>query len=359
MYILLALLTTVSAYTVWRLMRGLGGWMLYGLSTLLALYTHYLAGCVVLVENLIVLGWGLKRRQSLFRAQWLGTQVALVTLFAPWLPVALYQARFHRMTWARPPTAEIVRDALILMALGDSGVRGGEALSVAGLGSALLAVVWLVWRAHRAGRAGAYGFLLLWLGLPFGMMVAASQVYPLFHAKQLLMLLVPLLLLVAGALTELPWVPRWMLAGVLAFFVIGSLGDLYGSDTKHGWRETAGHIEMHYQPGDLLYLNPAAGMLALKPYLHRALPYDGYPPEYDVVRGGWQGEQVTASIAAHAMAALPDTYRRVWLIEFGPTFWDPEGHLAAWLELHGQLVGEWSFQGVRARLYGLAPGSGP
>ena len=66
MYILLALLTTVSAYMAWQVMRGRGGWIAYGLSTVLALYTHYFAGFIILLENALALGWGLKHRRGRF-----------------------------------------------------------------------------------------------------------------------------------------------------------------------------------------------------------------------------------------------------------------------------------------------------
>jgi mannosyltransferase len=358
MYILLALLTTVSMYMAWRVMRGHGGWIAYGLSTVLALYTHYFAGFIILLENALALGWGLKHCRGRFLRRWTATQVVLVALFAPWAPVALYQARFHQMTWASRPSVEAVRDLLVLMLLGGSRRGRGETLSAIGLGLVMAAVIWAMWRVGKRQWAGRYGFPLLWFVAPFGIIIAISRVYPLYQSKQFLMLLIPLLLLVAGAWVKLPRAARWALAGLLAFFVVGSLGDLYCSNTKHGWREAAGYIGGQYQEGDVLYLNPAAGMLTLRPYLDESLPYDGYPPGYDVVHGGWEGEQITAGLAAETMAALPDTARRVWLVEFGPEFWDPEGHIAAWLELHGQPVTDWSFQGVRMRLYRLAQDKG-
>jgi uncharacterized membrane protein len=358
MYILLALLTTWSVYMLWRLMHDHGSWALYGLSTLLALYTHYFAGFILLFENVLALGWGLKWRRSRFLAQWMVMQAALAAAFAPWLPVALYQTRFHQMSWIRPPTAEGVRNTLVWMLLGDSALQG-RVLPLLGLGFILLAVIWATWRAHERGRSGAYGFLLLWFVFPMAVIIAISRVYPIFQSKQFLMLLPPLLLLVTGALTELPKAPRWVLAGVFILPVVGSLNSLYSLNTKHDWRGAAAYIEERYQPGDVLYLNPAAGMSTLKVYLHQSLPYDGYPPGYDIVKGGWEGESVTADIAEQVMAALAPEYQRVWLVEFGPEFWDPHGYLAAWLGRHGQLIVDQSFRGVRVRLYDLTRGGEP
>lgn len=359
MYILLALLIMLSAYMTWRLIHGLSGWMLYWLSTLLALYTHYFAGFVLLFENALVLGWWLKQRQRRFFAQWVGMQLTLFAAFAPWLPVAVYQARFHQMRWIRPPTAETVRDTLVLMTLGDLGVHRSETLPLIGLGLIALAITWTMWRIRKQKGFNAYGFLLLWFAFPFCAVIAVSQVYPLFQFKQFLMLLPPLLVLIAAALVELPRLPRLMLVGVLFFFLTSALGNLYLLNTKHGWREAAAYIEEHYKAGDVLYLNPAAGILTLKVYLNQQLPYEGYPPGYDVVKGGWEGKRLTAADAEQIMVALTTEYQRIWLIEFGPEFWDPNAHLAAWLERHGRLAIDQSFRGVRVRLYELMRGSEP
>jgi len=359
MYILLALLTTLSTYMLWRLLRGQSGWVLYGLSTLLALYTHYFAGFVLLFENLLALSWGLKQRRGRFLVRWVGTQVALVAAFAPWLPVVLYQTRSHRMIWIGPPTAEVVRDTLIEMTLGDSWVHQGGALPLTGLGLTVLTVIWGIWWAYKQGRLSAYGFLLLWFVLPLSTVIVTSQIYPIFQTKQVLWLLTPLFLLVGGALAALPKVPRLVLAGALVFFFASSLHALYSSNAKDRWREVAVYIEGNYQAEDVMYLNPAAGMLTLEAYLHQPLPYDGYPPGYDVVQGGWEGEHVTESIAGQVMVPLATEYRRVWLIEFAPRFWDSERCLATWLEHHGQLIADQPFGRVRVRLYDLAQGNAP
>jgi uncharacterized membrane protein len=359
MYVLLALLATLSVYMLWRLIHNRGGWVLYGLSTLLALYTHYFAGFILLFENMLALGWALKQRRGHLLVQWIGVQTVLAIAFIPWLPVALYQTRFHQMSWIRPPTADGLCTTVVWMLLGDFAVQRGKFFSLMGLGLIILAVIWATWCAHKRGEAGVYGFLLLWFVIPFATVAVISQSYPIFQSKQFLILLPPLLLLVAGILMELPRVTRWVLAGILIFFVVGSLNNQYSSNTKHGWREAAAYIEGSYQVGDVLYLNPAAGMLTLRVYLHQPLPQDGYPSGYDIVEGGWGGEPVTASIAEQVMAALAAKYRRVWLVEFGPEFWDPEGHLAAWLEHHGLLIADQPFRGIRVRLYDLARGSGP
>ena len=364
MYVLLAVLVTLSAGLTWRLVRGRRGWVGYGVCTALALYTHYFSVFVILAENVFVLGWLLWRRTSPRRTgsqqayrpflwHWLGMQVLLALSFSPWLPVAVYQTRFHQMRWLAPPSAIQVAGTPLLMVLGDSGLGTAGVLVFVGLG---LAVVWAVWRAWRAGcrdKLGGYAFTLGWLLVPFATIALLSVAYPLFQTKQMLMLLTPMTVLLAAALVRLPRVARVVLVGALAWFVADSLGMMYRVESKDGWREAGAYIQARYQPGDVLYMNPAAGILGLDAYLGQALPHDGYPPDYDVRTGGWVGELVTAAMAAREMAAVAEQYGRVWLIEFGPEFWDPEGYLRNELERNGQGTVEQRFGRIVVRLYEL------
>ena len=365
MYILLALLVTLSAGMVWRLVHGRRGWAVYGLVTVLALYTHYFAAFVIVAENVLVLAWlvwvrvarqpvGTSRLGWPFYRRWLGVQAALGLCFSPWLPVAVYQTRYHQMRWLAPPRALQIAGTPLLMVLGDAGRGPVGVLAFVGLG---LAVVWAICRERQAAdrriQVTGYAFALGWVLVPFGLVALLSLVFPLFQYKQMLMLLTPLLAVIAAALIRLPRPAQVALAGALAWFVVGSLSGMVRVETKDGWREAGAYIEARFRPGDVLYLNPAAGRLGLDVYLVEPLPHEGYPPEYDVRTGGWEGEPVTAAVAEREMAALAGSYRRVWLVEFGPEFWDPDGHLRAWLQDHGRPGSQESFGRIVVTLYEL------
>lgn len=362
MYILLALLVTFSAGFCWRLVRGERGWLPYLICTVLALYTHYFALFVVLAENVFMLAWlGLSGRQDnrmpprqRLLYKWLGVQAALVLVFSLWLPVAVYQARFHQMSWVAPPSLFKLAGTALAMVLGDAGLGPLGAAALAALGAA---IVWSAWREQRAGRwevIEGYAFALNWLAVPFATVALLSLIVPLFQVKQMLMLLPPLLILSAAALIRLPRPAQVVLTAVLAWLVVRSLGTMYQTETKDGWREAAAYLQSHYRPGDVIYLNPAAGALVLDAYLAGTLPREGYPPEYDVRTGGWEGEPVTAAVAEREMTALAADYGRVWLVEFVPEFWDAQGYLRAWLEENGSSVSEQRFSEIEVRLYRFA-----
>jgi hypothetical protein len=333
------------------------------------LYTHYLAVFVILAENLFVIAC-LARRYAVGRWQpeqprfrfvwhWLAVQAALALSFAPWLPVAVYQTWFHQMSWMAPLSAAKVAGTLLSMVLGDAGRGPVGAVAFAAPSLGIVLVIWQEWKARQWGRLSGYAFALTWLLVPLATISLLSLVYPLFQYKQTLMLLAPLLVLLAAALVKLPRLVRVVLAGVLAWFVVGSLGTMYRVETKDGWREAGAYIQARHEDGDVLYLNPAAGMLPLEAYLGRPLPHEGYPSEYDVRTGGWEGELVTAGAAEREMTALAAEYGRVWLVEYGPEFWDPEGYVLDWLQRNAHELAARRFGRIDVRLYEFTQRTAP
>lgn len=353
MYILLLLFTTLSAYGTWQFFKNrANAWKLLFGGSILALYTHYFAVFIIMFENLVALIWGLIRKNGRSLFEWSAIQVLTLALFTPWLPIALHQAIHHQMNWIGPLTIGKIYSTLSWMVLGNSHAQQGAYALLFGI--VVIAIVWAAQNSLRKENRSSFVFLGLWFALPLGIIMLISLWYPIFQSKQCLILLPPLLLLIASAITELPKTLRWLLVAILCFSTITSLYSLYTTNTKHGWREAAVYIEDNYQTGDILYFNPAAGKLTLEVYLNiRPIPHDGYPPEYDVVKGGWEGNPVTAEVADKIMSSLSTKYYRVWLIEFVPQFWDPEAHLASWLERHGKLIAKQEFQGVRVSLYDL------
>jgi hypothetical protein len=282
-------------------------------------------------------------------------QAALLAAFAPWVPIAVYQMRFHQMDWVAPATLTKVAGTLLLLLLGETGVQAlGVAAWIALIAPGLF-LAWALGRARRWRQLCRYGFALAWFGVPFATIAILARIYPIFQSKQTLMLLTPLALVVAAGLASLPRLPRWVLICALAAFVALSIGAMVRVETKDGWDDAAAFVQERFRAGDVLYLNPAAGMLTLQTYLARPLAHAGYPLGYDIRTGGWESERVTPSVAAQAMGDLSSAgYRRVWLIEFVPEFWDPEGYLPGWLAEHGQAGVERSFGRIRIRLYELA-----
>jgi hypothetical protein len=173
----------------------------------------------------------------------------------------------------------------------------------------------------------------------------------LFQFKQFLILL-PAFVMLLTAILEL--FPRWWKYLLYLVFLIIPLASLaYQQITlsKDDWRGLSAHIEANFQPGDVIYTNPAAAELALDLYLDSSIVVQGYPPDYDILTGGWNGQPVTPEIAKQELSALAEVADRLWLIEFFPEFWDSRGLLPAWLDENAILLDDMRYGNIHLQLY--------
>jgi mannosyltransferase len=356
MYILLSGLGIVSTGLAWVISRGRADrahWAGYLLSSAAGIYTHNFFFFLLPVQNLLVIARAARARAWRRMATWLGGQVVLLVAYLPWLPTAIYQARYHSMTWLAHSTWGVLRDSIVNAATGLT--RADGALYTLGLGWTALALLLPLLTLRKQGdgrRATALG--MLWFVIPVVMVFAISQRYPLYQNKQLLIFVPGLAILAVQGVQALPR-PASVLMITPLFLMIGvALYNLNTVDDKNGWREAALYVSTEWQEGDVIYLNPAAAGPTLTYYLPDSVPAAGYPPGYDIIHGGWDGETVTAFIAEAEMAPLAGRYDRVWLIQFTAGFWDPGRYLPSWLAQHGELVAENDFRGVDVRLYRIA-----
>ena len=360
MYILLATLTVGATYTLWdglyrhEIKRW---WLWYSLFTLLGMYTHYFSAFILGTHGLWVFAWTIRQRVTTPFLQWMGATALAGLFFLPWLPVALYQSREHALRWLGTPTVETVRDTFLRTIFGES------VQALPAWGRILLLIFLIVSVAMAARRVSdknreAYAFLG-WMSLfPFASIVLISAYYPIFQYKQLLIIVTPLLVWLAWSIERLP--PWWggVLSGLIVMFSIGSLGYQALKNTKDDWREATAHIQSHLQPGDIVFGNPAAVSLAFDIYQDQPFPFTGYPSHYSILRGGWEGQIITPSIAAEILQDATRGKQRLWLVEFAPSFWDPHQFIGQWLAQHARLKEDQSFGRIRIRLYQLAGENG-
>jgi len=360
MYALLVFLGTLSTWLAWRWwtdgrFRSWGGSLLYVIVTLAVLYTHSFGLFLVAAQNIsgLALEWR-RRAQSEGRRQqiggWLLMQLALALGFLPWLPVMIDQMLHHRLDWIGPLSWSQLRHTWLYLLYG----RDWQAslpdylAAILGLALLLLALVPPLFAGLRPRRSLKSGtedlaWIGIWFGAPFAMIVLAALWAPIFQDKQLLIVLPPLIVLIAVGLSQLQLAARsWTLpAGALVLALALTAGPLvrhYAQPQPSCWSELAASVNTGSRPGDLLYLNAAAGALALDYYLQVDLSHAGYPPDYALLTGGWAGQVAAAEAVDGQLGALARQHSRVWLVEFSPGFWDPGGLIRAWLERHGRAV---------------------
>ncbi|MGQ9599813.1 MAG: glycosyltransferase family 39 protein [Anaerolineae bacterium] len=344
MYALLVLLGTVSTWLAWRWWtdgeaRSRKRLLLYAGITLAALYTHYFALFLIALHNLAGLGLALFQNRPRWRrlaGQWLAIQALIVIGFLPWLPIMLSQTTDHLMTWIPPLSWPVVRSSWLYLLFGQEWQGTGYDRGRAWLGLGLLiAALWPGRPSSDRLLRTDRGWAVLWFWVPVVLILLAAVYRPIYQNKQLLIVLPPLLLLLTmGLLRIRPRLGRGVVLVALIALSGLSLYSQYAYPQRQQWDDLAAYLNTHARPGDLLYLNAAASSLALDCYLKVNLDRAGYPVEYDLVRGGWVGEDATPEGVDRQLRPLADRHPRIWLVEFSPGFWDPEGLILTWLRGH-------------------------
>jgi uncharacterized membrane protein len=356
MYMLLASLTTASTTMLWTSLHGKRHWWLYTFFSIAALYTHYFAVFIMLAQAVLVIAWVWQRKTLRPLYSWICSGIIIVLSFIPWVPVAINQTRYHKMTWILPPNLlDVVSTSLRLL-------LGNDILALPGIiryglvcAAILLLVITLILVFSRPIQDRlAFVWIILWALIPFGAITIISIFYPIFQFKQFIIVLSPLLLLSIVIIYLLPkhWLRVVLFTGLLISNV-ASLAYQQFTLSKDDWRGAAAYIQSNYQDGDFVFGNPAASKLGLGLYWQKAIPFDGYPTHYDIVTGGWDQPQLTASLAGQILQRDTIGIKRFWLVEFTPQFLDPNKVLESWLSQHAQPVDDRYFGQIRIRLYQL------
>jgi 4-amino-4-deoxy-L-arabinose transferase-like glycosyltransferase len=356
MYILLASLTTASTAELWDCLQGKNRWLLYSLFSILAIYTHYFAIFVFAGQAILVLAWAWMKREKRGLFYWAGTMLVVGLAFLPWFPIALNQTRFHTMSWIGPPGMIDFRDTLLSLLFGSGILNFPGWIRWAGFLALGASFIWAVIRLQRKSMPNrqSFGFVATWAFVPFLTVTAIALIYPIFQFKQFLIVLLPLLLWIVWVCRITPrLLGGLLLAAILALSSV-NLVDQQVKLTKDDWRGASVYLQAHMAPGDMLYCNPAASFLALSLYGNLPASSDGYPPNYDIVQGGWDGKNITPEVADDILKSTTKGYHRLWLVEFIPEFWDPGKAIPGWLNAHANLIADQYFGAIHIRLYQFA-----
>jgi mannosyltransferase len=356
-YILLAVLTTAATVELWNCLHGKRRWILYCLFCLLAIYTQYFAVFIFLAHAALVILWSFHQKHKRLLLPWATSMIVVGLAFAPWLPTAINQFLYHTMPWISEPGAGDVRDLALRLLLGGGVVWLPLSVRWACLVALLGGLVWVTYKyiLHKPEIRWNFGFISLWTLIPFVSISVVAIFYPVFQFKQFLIILVPLMLAVTviAIVIPRPWGSLFF-AGIA---LVSGLTMIYQQSilTKDDWRGVAYYIESRAENGDLVYGNPAASSLALDLYWENTFPYTGYPINYNILRGGWAGQPLTAQLVDEQLSESTSGFKRVWLVEFFPEYWDKHEYISSWLASHGTILADRSFGSIRLRLYELTP----
>jgi 4-amino-4-deoxy-L-arabinose transferase-like glycosyltransferase len=368
MYPLLGLLVLAATAALWEaLYRSGSWWVAYGLLGAASLYTHYLAGPVVLAHGLYVFAVD-RRRESCLR--WMATVAGMVALFSPWLPTFVHQLTGGAgwPQWRPPLSLRTLADLLALMAFGGyllgTGTYHWSGDAALGwyvpllLPVVLLTVAGLSWTAlPRPLRL----YLLVVLVVPVAVPVVVSLRWNVVYARYF-SFLVPLATVAAACGVVRVGTALWrhgpatvvVLGGLLAYQG-PVLVDYYTSPRLrlYDWRTAAALVARDGRPGDLVLVVPGEGRVAFDYYYHGPLRRVGLTPveyrERQRQSAGPEGDPTT--FGTRHVEALARHYPRLWLVLTLP---EPPGarrRLTRLLEPSYVPVTGYDFTGVQVFLW--------
>ncbi len=333
------LLGLVSTWLLWRLLRrpqdaGWRLWSLYGLASLAAIYTFYLAGLLIVAHGWAVLLLGHRR----LRRQWLLTGLLVVLGVAPWAGVVIGQLlRTGRgaadLAFGWLGLASKLGFLAYDLALGET-IFPWQPLAVVGV--VTVAALWLLSLLRlRRWRNGQVLWLVTLTAVGGGVLLVGllSPRTPFVSLPARLLFVAPLVYaLAAGGLVRLRWREALPALLILLFCSSVSLSNYF-------------HQQQFLNP---IYLTPARQMAALvasawQPGDAVFSPWDsGFDTYYQ--RQAGPGEHFTDSNAALA-AFSARRPQRVWLVTLGrdqSRLWVSDD-AQEWLAANGRLVETWHY----------------
>ncbi|UCC88600.1 MAG: glycosyltransferase family 39 protein [Anaerolineales bacterium] len=218
MYAVVTFFALASVYFQWLVLHkppaeGLRTWAFAGyvLATAAGLYTHYFTIFLLLFQNLVWLIWALILRppKGLGPGRvmlWLSSQLAVLLLLSPQLPLAWQQTVAYANPNLNPPgVAEFLRRSWLAYTVGTAvepvvaGRLAWGAVAVLGLG--MLFRIVMARLGAWADQLGRLAFLGGWLFAPLATYFLVLQRRPSFEPRYMMLVTPALMLLLAWVLT--------------------------------------------------------------------------------------------------------------------------------------------------------------
>jgi len=380
MYTLLAATATASfllAVRSWQLGGG-GAWAGYVAITLMALYSHYGAIFVLLIENLVFLLWlagaavrgqesnrtgGQKRAGEIAPStlhpstsaplclRWLLAQLLIVVVYLPWAALAA-SIIGHAKGWIVPVSlTTLLKSSLVTYSLGATG--GPQASSLAT--GFLVMLLWGTWWALRVSPTGtlmAGTYLLVPLLVGFGVSLGRLT----FDERYFLFVIPAYALLLAwgmgGIACALPSNAKGVRAAGSVVYLVSLIFLLWASTSSlsnqyfnpeyaksPGWRPLVQSIFRRARPGDTVIQNFPDPSLTY--YLDGRLPLVVLPSSVPL--------QVAST--DRELERVLNASRRLWFLPYASPGWDEDGYVEKWLDSHAVKMNEEVVGDIRLFLY--------
>jgi mannosyltransferase len=364
----------------------------YVLAATMGLYVLYYFGFLLVALNLFIVGYLLWKRQSRTLPTWLVTQVAVLVLYLPWLPIAWRQATnppvppwrglipLHSVAleaWTALSLGQSVQPAQVWPVLVVTGVLFLLGLQSQISKSANQQTSEHLYRRYGPGRQQMAKdrqlpivslpptlLLVAYTFGPLALIYLTSLIVPLYHVRYLFTYAPPFYILLGAGLAWLTRRTRPLAALAALALLAGSafsIRELYTNPryAPDDFRAAVHFIQERWRPGDAVLINAGYAYTGFLYY------YDGpiagrvrlseYQPAEDLgstesdrplllltgsIGGdedlGWGNPEsdfytTTQAETAAALARLTQTFPRIWMLRIYDTVTDPDGFIREWL----------------------------
>ncbi len=352
MYVWAAFFALLSVYLFSRLRHNRNsGWSRYILSSAAALYTLYLAGLTLILENLFMactLWRQPERRRLAFR--WVLSQLGIAALYAPWLIWGMSRTRTDVARSAFPFHIIWQLYGTVLISGVSTDLHRYVWLTAA---FALLILVGLIEMIRDRTQPQRYGFvsweIALLLGLPlvlpplvvYALSIPRGFFYSPKPEARYLLLFAPLFyILLAGLIVQLTQRHGWRRVvglGMTALTLITwavALPIHYSERYLRDDYQTAMRTLAAYgQPDDAVLLVSGDRYPVFLYHYNRQFPNDDGPTVYLMPR---RQSLFTADNVEDELRPLHEQHGRLWLAAFERSLQDPQNLVESWLAANRQ-----------------------
>ena len=335
-YALLGALGLGSILTTVILLRG-GGWrywVLFVVSMLAALYTHYSALLLILAQIALCAGLFATRRatRSGFLL-WLAAWPLILLGYWPWLRTPPAATFLDLLLGDRSYVAMLLKSRL--------GIDYSQALVVGAIALAILLPAgfvllhWLIRHyADALDRLRLRPSSQFVVAILFVLLLLLEVIPLVYSLKRQLSLFWPFVLI--GFAWVWPWKRRHtrLLTAILILSALAALVNILAIP-KDQWREAVTYLARQGRAGDLVVLQPG----------YMSIPYDYYDEGIIETIG------VTTSASMDRINSALDEQRRVWLVVHTKDVADPNHTVEAWFAQNATRLRDRRFHNLLVTLY--------
>jgi hypothetical protein len=327
------------------------------------LYSHNTAVFFLAATNIFMLGLMLFQRTKksgappAFRApslaNWVKAQIGILILWSPWIIPFIKQAsRVDQEFWIPKPTWEAAIQTLKAFLNASAPMPSGMAITIWSLYGLVLCLGLVFYRK----KISLFLFLGTLFAIPFVGELIVSIRRPIFYARTLIWITIPLFLLLAAGAAQLRY--RFLIFGVVG--ILGTLnlfstGDYFRFYQKEDWHTPAGYVSRFAEQGDLVLFNSNFVVIPFNYYFrayeeryHIQVEKQGVP--LDLFGSSILEPKMTADNVSGLISKV-SRHKRVWLVYSHDSYTDPLGLIPQTLASQKELVREREFYGGRVQLY--------